>query len=142
MKIKVHQIGEEGLILEGEDLPSILEFSEPLFRFEKPIRYQLSVNWVGDNDLLVCGRLSSVVKAQCVRTLEWFDMPIVVDNFECHIEVKDDEADLTQEIREDILLALPSNPVLPDAKPLAVKQPPELESGNKVWGKLDRLKIK
>jgi len=143
VKIRVHQIPEEGLSLKGDDPPSILNIAEPLFRFERPIHYQLEAAWVGTRSLLIRGRLSTIIRAQCVRTLEWFDLPIVVEDFQCHRQtVKWDEVDLTEEIREDILLLLPLNPVSPQAEPLKSNAHPKPKENSKVWGKLDQLKLK
>ena len=143
MKIKIYQIPEEGLHIEGQEAPSILDISEPLFRFESPIFYRLDIAWMGDRNLLIQGCISTVVRAQCVRTLDWFDLPLVKQDFQHHQEtIQGDEVDLTQQIREDILLLLPSNPVLPQAKLPKADQPVEPESGNKIWEKLDQLKLK
>lgn len=143
MKIKVHLVHEEGLHLEGDEPPSIMDFPEPLFRFEKPIHYQLDATWVGSRNLLIRGSLSTIIRARCVRTLEWFDLPVVVEDFQSHqTEFRGDEVDLTQEIREDILLALPLNPVLPETKPLKTEQPAPSKGGSEVWGVLNQLKLK
>jgi len=143
MKIKVHDIPEEGLHIEGEDAPSLYDVKDILYRFEKPIRYVLDFLWVGDRKLLVRGRLETVVRAQCVRTLDWFDLPLAQEGFEAFVEaVRGDEVDLTPQIREDILLLLPPNPVSPQAKPLKAGQPQDLEGGSEVWRKLDQLKLK
>lgn len=147
MKIKIHTIPEEGLYLEGDEPPSILDLSEPLFHFKNPIHYQLEICWTGIRSLLIRGRLSAMIRVRCVRTLEWFDLPIVIENFQSHrSELEEDEVDLTQEIREDILLALPSNPISPLAeslKPLKkTEQPTKSEGNGNVWGILNQLKLK
>jgi len=143
MKIKVNQVPEEGLRLKGNEPSSIFDIKEPLFRFENPIHYDLEVTWVGINNLLVQGKLSIIVKAQCVRSLEWFDLPIEVPEFQSHhADVKGDEVDLTEEIREDILILLPANPISPKAKPLEATPPSQPKKGSAAWGKLDKLKLK
>ena len=143
MKFKIHQVTEEGLYLKGDESPSLLEFTEPLFRFEQPIHYELEATWVGECDLLIRGKLSTVIRAQCVRTLEWFDLPLVVEDFQSIREgFKGDEVDLTQEIREDILILLPTHPVSPQAKPIEVDQAVKPEGSKEVWKKLDQLKLK
>ena len=88
--------------------------------------------------------LTGVIRAKCVRTLEWFDLPLEVKDFTCHVdEVLGDEVDLTPQIREDILILLPPNPVSPEAKPLKEAKPrTKKASGSKVWGDLDKLKLK
>ena len=143
MKFKVHLVPDEGLHLEGSEPPSVLDFSEPLFRFEEPIQYQLDVTWVGDDSLLVLGKISTKVRAQCVRTLQWFDIPLVVKDFQVNLsDIKGDEADLTQEMREDILLLLPTNPVSPEGSLLKAEEPANSKDMRQVWEKLDQLKLK
>jgi uncharacterized metal-binding protein YceD (DUF177 family) len=143
MKIKTHLIPEDGLQLEGDEPASILDIKEPIFRFEKPIHYVFDVTWVGQENLLIQGKLSTVVSAQCVRSLEWFDYPLEVPDFKSHhADVKGDEVDLTAEIREDILILLPANPISPKAKPLEAKAPSIPKKGSSAWGKLDQLKLK
>jgi uncharacterized metal-binding protein YceD (DUF177 family) len=143
MKIKARLVPEEGLHLEGEDSPKVMEFSEPLFEFKEPIHYSLDITWVGKRGLFVSGSLSTTVRAKCVRTLEWFDLPLQVEDFEQHVKDFDgDEVDLTPLMREDILLLLPANPVSPEAEPLKETQPTRPKGGSLAWGKLDELKIK
>lgn len=143
MKFKLQLIPPEGGKLEGSEPAAILDIQEPLFRFEEAIHYILEVNWVGESGLLVRGRLSTTVRAQCVRTLEWFDLPLVVEAFEHQCDrVHGDEVDLTQEIREDILLVLPANPVAPQAGPLKTGPASEPGKGSVAWGELDKLKLK
>lgn len=141
MKFKLHLIPEEGLHLEGDEPSSILDLNEPLYRFEQPVHYAIEAVLLKGPSLLVRGRLATTVRACCVRTLEWFDLPVVVEDFQYHADqVSGDEVDLTEEIREDILLALPPNPVAPQAQPLESKED-RLGAQNQVWKKLDQLKI-
>lgn len=143
MKIKVHQISEEGFRAQGEEPSGMLDLKEELFRCEAPVQYDLHLSWVGKRGILARGRLSTVVKARCVRTLDWFDLPLVVEDFQCHVDhLLGDEVDLTPQMREDILLLLPANPVSPQAKPLQVESTAEEAAGSRIWGKLDQLKLK
>jgi uncharacterized metal-binding protein YceD (DUF177 family) len=143
MKFKLHLVPEEGLHLEGEDSPGMLEISDPLFEFQNPIEYSLDILWVDDDSLLIRGNLSTIVRAKCVRTLEWFDLPVKVEEFEQHVkDPQGDEVDLTEMMREDILLLLPANPVSPEAEPPKEILPNRPKSGSVVWGELDKLKLK
>jgi len=142
MKIKLRQIPQEGLRIEGDEPPSVMDLRDPLYRFEQPIHYALEVTPVEGRGISVRGGLSTVARACCVRTLEWFDLPLVVENFQYHSgQVRGDEIDLTPEIREDILLALPSSPVSPQAQPLEAGKHDQARVQNGVWGKLDQLKL-
>ncbi|MDD2710386.1 MAG: hypothetical protein PHV34_20585 [Verrucomicrobiae bacterium] len=143
MIIKIHLVPEEGLHLEGDLPPSILDVQEPLYRFEQPVHYNLDATIPNQRSLLIRGRLTTTVRACCVRTLEWFDFLVDVKEFTYHnSEIQSDEVDLTPEIREDILLALPSNPVLPETKPVDVKPAGKTRGKDDIWRKLDQLKIR
>lgn len=142
MKIKLRLLPQEGLHLEGEDPPSILDApGEEMFRFERPVRYALDLMETAPNRFLARGRLSTVVRARCVRTLDWFDLTVEVEDFLGEAEAHGDEVDLTPLIREDILLALPNHPVSPGAQPLAARPSDGAEAGGGPWGKLDQLNI-
>jgi uncharacterized metal-binding protein YceD (DUF177 family) len=143
MKIKVHQIPEEGTTFEG-DLPveSLGFGNEPLYRFPNPVSYRLEVSWAGPRSVLARGRVSTMVKAHCVRTLEWFDLAVEVGEFEALEDVQGDEVDLTPHIREDILFNLPANPTSPGSKPFQERAAPPLDQGNEAWDQLDKLKLK
>jgi uncharacterized metal-binding protein YceD (DUF177 family) len=141
MKFKIHLIPEDGLHMEGEEAPAIMDLNEPLYRFEKPVHYSLDATLLNGRSLMVLGRLTTTVRACCVRTLEWFDLPVEVAEFQYHRDsISEDEVDLTGEIREDILLALPSNPVAPQSQPLDNKAD-QLGAQKEVWKKLDQLHI-
>jgi len=100
--------------------------------------------------------LGADVKLQCVTCLERFRYPIRVDDFACQVELTGSETvDLTEVVREDILLALPAHPhcdwngekACPGASYSAKSddasesESPEPEQ-RKVWGPLDQLKLK
>jgi uncharacterized metal-binding protein YceD (DUF177 family) len=86
----------------------------------------------------------------CVGCLEKFVMPVRVDEFACQVELTgSEEIDLTEPIREDILLALPAHPRCDwDGRKACpgVQRPPAAdteggESQPDVWGALDQLKL-
>ncbi|MCC7517813.1 MAG: hypothetical protein IT578_01360 [Verrucomicrobiae bacterium] len=141
MKVKLRLLPEEGLHLEGEDPPSILDCPGEFYRFEQPVRYALDLMETAPNRILARGRLSTVVRARCVRTLEWFDLPVEVEDFVGETETRRDEVDLTPLMREDILLALPSHPAAPGTQPLAAQPPGAGGPGSGRWNKLDQLNI-
>ena len=97
IKINTAQIGPEGLHIDGEEDSAILELESihgiPVFRCS-PIHYDLNATMVGQ-DLLVTGSAFVELETECVTCLD-------------RIKVKVGEVDMTPEIREDILLAMPS----------------------------------
>ncbi len=141
MKVKLRLLPQEGLRLEGEDPPSVLDAPGEMFRCEQPVRYELNLMETAPNRFLARGRLSTVVRARCVRTLEWFDLPVEIEDFLGETEARGDEVDLTPLMREDILLALPNHPVSPGAPPWAARPPDGAGSGGGLWNQLDQLNI-
>jgi len=107
MKISVKRIPPDGETVEGDDPPSIMELDEPDTRFEHDVHYELLAQLQG-NALLVTGRLSTPATLRCSRCLQVFELPVRVDNFAFHQELKDEDfVDLTANMREDIILELP-----------------------------------
>ena len=106
-----HIVDPEGLRLSGEEDSAILELDAVRgtpFSHCSPIHYDLNAQLVGQ-DLLVTGKAWVELETECASCLE--PMKTRVGDFSIciHIEkVPEEEVDLTDEIREDILLAMPS----------------------------------
>jgi uncharacterized protein len=153
MKVHTLQIPVDGKHLEGEDPSSILDLHEESAKPLGPIQYSVDVG-LSDGGLFATGRLSVPMQLQCVKCLEYFEYPIEVNEFACQIELTGAEmVDLTEPVREDILLALPAHPhcdwngqkvcpgAFPKDKETEVPEEPEAEK-RAVWGPLDQLKLK
>jgi len=143
MEINLRHIPAEGKRYVGDDSPADLKIESPLFRFEKPIHYDLEATLNG-RGVLVRGTLSTSVQATCVRTLEPFDLPVNIEDFTVLVEeVSGDIVDLTPHMREDILLELPAHPVNPSApKAVEMTNEPPPEKGSAAWEKLEQIKGK
>ena len=153
MKINVKRIPEGGETLRGTEPAAILELEDPNVRFEKEIECELHAQVQG-NALLVTGTLRTPVTARCGRCLKTLKLPLAVQDFVFHCELRgEDFVDLTENIREDILLTLPQRILCnPDCKGLCPVCGQDLNvrrcscerlrkfSGR--WGKLDELKLK
>jgi uncharacterized metal-binding protein YceD (DUF177 family) len=153
MKVHILQIPPEGKHIEGEDPSTILDLHEEHMKPIGPVRYALDVGLSGGG-LFATGHLAVEMQAQCVACLEHFQYPAEVKDFACQIELTGSElVDLTDPVREDILLALPAHPhcdwngekVCPGAfHSLKETESTEDDSADKpdVWGPLDQLKLK
>ncbi len=152
MKVHILQIPPEGKHYEGEDPNSILDLNEENVRPVSPVHYSLDVGLSGGG-LFATGEVGADIEFQCVNCLEHFTYPVRVQDFACQVELTGAETvDLTDPIREDILLALPAHPhcdwngekVCPGAfhqeKETASPEEPEAEKRD-VWGALDQLKL-
>jgi len=149
MKVHIQQIPPEGLRVEGKDPSSILDLRESGIRPVSSVEYSLEVG-LSEGGLFATGRVGVNVELQCVSCLEHFEQAITVEDFACQVELTSAETvDLTEPVREDILLALPAHPhcdwsgervcqgVPADALLLSETEilAPE------VWGALDQLKL-
>lgn len=107
MKLKVAKIPKSGLTLEEEEPPQIMGEALDQVEYKEAIRVRISVNLVG-RTLVVRGKLSTTVVLECNRCLKKYDYPVEVGDYCFATLVKCDETvDLTDSIREDIMLSLP-----------------------------------
>jgi uncharacterized protein len=107
MIIEVGKIPESGIILEAEESPHIMEETLDAVECSQPIHVKVSVNLVG-RTLVVQGRIITTAVLECNRCLKKFDHHIEVADYHFIREVSSDETiDLTDSIREDIILELP-----------------------------------
>ena len=110
MKVHINQIPVGGLHLEGEEERDILEINDELVRTLGPVHYALDVG-LSDGGLFATGSLAVDLEMECVRCLGRFPYTLEVPDFAMQVELTGAETvDLTEEIREDILLALPPHP--------------------------------
>ncbi|MEA3211895.1 MAG: hypothetical protein QOE70_4952 [Chthoniobacter sp.] len=152
MKVHLNQIPHDGLHVEGSDPNQILDLHDPMVRPVSEVRHDLDVG-ISEGGLFATGTIGVDLELQCVACLETFLFPLTIPNFACQVELTGSEmVDLTEPIREDILLALPPHPhcdwngervckgavLLEQSRPAEDPVPQELE----VWGALDQLKIK
>lgn len=101
-------IGPEGIDMSGDLPPEVVGLAEPTLRFSAPVVYRLRIDAAGP-DLVVHGRVETVCETVCDRCAESFRLGIVVDSF-LHVVaggVRLESVDLTPQIREDMILALP-----------------------------------
>ncbi|HEX4086727.1 MAG TPA: YceD family protein [Chthoniobacteraceae bacterium] len=150
MKIHLNQIPAGGAHLEGEEPASILQLDEdPLVRPQGPVRYSLEVG-LSDGGLFATGRLGVDLEMECGSCLKRFSYPLRIEDFATQVELTGSETvDLTEQVREDILLALPPYPhcdwngqnVCKGAAPEG-KQEENPEEPTQTWAELDKLKFK
>ena len=154
MIIKVAGITEEGDRIQGEESAGILELGQDhLIRIDSPIRYDFMVQKVG-HELLVTGQLAVDVAECCSRCADFFSTTLKVSSFLRGYPVPEgtETVDLTQDIREDILLSLPAFYLCsPTCKGLCAKCGKNLNEGPcscrtestpvDRWSELDKLDI-
>jgi len=146
MKVHLKQIPAEGLHLEGTEEREILQLEDTQIKSIEPVSYSLDVGLSGSG-LFATGKLWTSLELECVKCLRRFDYHLAIENFATQLELTGAElVDLTDVVREDILLALPTHPhcdwdrktVCPGPQDHVEKQ--ELEGSN-AWDALDELKL-
>ena len=157
MKVHLNQIPVEGLHKEGTDDRKLLDLHEADLRPVSDIEYSLDIG-LSDGGLFAVGSIGVDLELQCVKCLETFRYPLRLPDFACQVELTGkDTVDLTEPIREDIVLALPPHPhcdwngervcpgVFVQPKATTASDPlstlGEPEDPRKVWGALDQLKL-
>lgn len=146
--------------LSGELTPEEVAFDlrDPCVEAHESVRYELTAQLMGP-EVFVEGALSTVFRCHCVRCLEPFDWPMEIKPWACLIPLLGEDAlplvnesvDLTPQIREDSLLALPQHPLCGPKcpgppKPRSDSSGPDGPSGQKprmttAWSVLDTLNL-
>ena len=136
LTIDTSRVDPEGEELEGE--VDCVDLDEPFVKPFGGVRYVLHVQVFG-SELLVRGRLEQDFDLVCSRCGKDFDDTIKVEDFTASFEISEDspEVDLTEELRESIILALPTYPVCDETCP-GVEQTVEMPSDDR-WNVLDNL---
>jgi uncharacterized protein len=134
-----------------------LDTLDPCVQARSPVAYDLSAELMG-RELLVEGSLETTFNCQCVRCLASFEHKLRLDPWSCLLPLEGDDSppilndsvDLTPQIREDSLLALPQHPVCrPDcggmpwqgSAPKPEGPSDESQRAPSAWSILDTLKL-
>ena len=113
LEIDVARLRSEGETFEGVLDDSVLEMDgDPLIHPFAGLRYNMFVRLLG-GELLVRGRLEQDFEAVCSRCGADFDFTATVDDFteSYPVDEKTEFVDLTDELRQSIILALPNYPI-------------------------------
>jgi len=136
--VDVSRLDPDGETLEGE--VDAIDLEEELVRPFGGIRYRLDAQVFG-TEFLVRGHLEQDFDLVCCRCGKDFDTTVKVDDFTTSVEISETqpEVDLTDELRECIILNLPTYPVCDEACP-GIEQKAALPEDDR-WGALDQLKV-
>jgi uncharacterized metal-binding protein YceD (DUF177 family) len=157
LTINTRHLEEEALSIKGKlPAPELeLDHADDLARARLPLYFDLTARLTG-RDVLISGRLEMVLDCECARCLKPFQHRIEMPEWTAHLPlegpdkaaIKDDLADLTPSLREDILLEYPQHPLcaagcagLPnrDAKDKTKGASPTESSS--AWSELNKLKF-
>ena len=137
--VDASRVDSEGEEIEGEVMA--VDLDEEFVKAFGGVRYRLSLQVFG-TELLVRGHLEQDFDLVWARCGKDFDDAIEVDDvtqaYECG--ERSPEVDLTEDVRESIILALPTYPVCDETCP-GVEQKAAMPEDDR-WGVLDNLNKK
>jgi len=111
MKIYLDKIPLDGLRIEAQESPKILDISVEGVGFKNPIEVSVFVEKSG-NTLIVKGSLKTSVYFKCGRCLKDFTMKLENNSINYTYDIAGlNELDITEDLREDLLLMLPLRPL-------------------------------
>ena len=139
LKVYVARVSRDGDELSGALDDAIYALDDEFLKPFGGLRYELGVQLFG-SELLVRGKLEQDFEAACSRCGKDFDFTVKVPDFTASFATDDktEFVDLTSELRESILLALPTYPVCHEGCP-GIEQT-EKETPDSRWDVLDNLK--
>ncbi len=109
--IDLRALPDGGQDLSGQEPPAFFALDDQdSIKAITPLTYALHVERE-DGELLVSGSLEATFNLECGCCLELFEQRLSLPHYHASIEIeKDTTINLTDTLREDILLALPSYP--------------------------------
>lgn len=108
--VPLEEFPEEGLHLVGEADGALLDIDCAGIRSTGPISYELEAT-LYDTELVVRGHLSAPFQLRCDRCLRFFPWTLRLEDVTLSFDVKGKSAlDLTEELREELLLEFPAYP--------------------------------
>lgn len=152
--IDLRNLPDGGKDITGQEAATFFELpAEDAAQATGPLKYDLHIER-DDGNIVLTGRLEADFSLECGRCLEKFDFHLVIDDYEAELPIEEEGTiNLTDTIREDTLVALPSYPRCEDgnvrprqcpaegkfeSQPETVATEPE-NAGRGVWDALNQL---
>ena len=108
--IPLEEFPEEGLFLSGAVDAAVFGIDSSALRSTGPLRYELEAQ-LFETELMVRGSITAPFELRCDRCLAHFPYEVELDDLAYSYEVKGKLAlDITEDLREEVVLALPSYP--------------------------------
>ncbi len=109
--IHITQIEDNGITIEKTLPASLLDLADDDYFHEKDdVKIEIKVKKV-DGNVLAKGKIETSVTSECTRCLADFGIFIAIPDYCEYFDEFDDQIDLTDSIRETILLAFPPKPL-------------------------------
>ena len=109
LTIDAGTLPEEGKIFSGELDGSMFDLPDKDTHAVSPLEYDIQVQKF-DSELLVRGNASVTMRFTCVRTLQPFEQTITAESFGISIELTGNEIELSNCLREEIVVLFPDYP--------------------------------
>jgi uncharacterized protein len=156
LQVNIRHLEDKDIRLKGELPAAELELGDcdELIHVTRPLRYDVTVQKL-DGNIVALGKLELTVDCDCSRCLKPFQYVIRLKHWTAHLPlegpeklvIQDDLADLTPQVREDILLEFPQHPLcgadcrgLPN-RPKEQKNGAGQSDGSSAWSELNKLKF-
>lgn len=156
MIIEISKISPGGSRYVGEEPPNVLGLGEErAIRASEPLRYDLTARLVS-GEVVLRGRVETRMQLQCGRCAEFFSTLLVDSDFLRDYPLREgqQELDITDDLREAVLLRLPPHPVCGEQCrglcPRCGKNlnegpcdcPPQEQPPSDVWRALDHMRLR
>lgn len=151
MKIDLERIPPEGLRINAKEPASVINVKDESAVFENPIEVSVLASKTRET-LIVSGDIKTTVELKCGRCLNEFNLVLENSDFNCTRDIRGlKEIDITDNIREEIIILLPLKPLCSeDCK--GIIQKPKIISKREItkkqdkedprWSELDKFKLK
>lgn len=130
MKINVNQILSGGLVLEEIIKASGLDLETEIIKHDQPLRIRADIDLI-NNALTADISVDYVIRVLCSRCLNEFELKTKKDfRLNYAVDKSDSVIDLDPDIREEIILDYPFNPLCrPECKGICLKCGKNLNEG-------------
>lgn len=114
IKFSVSRVEKEPILLEGSEGPEFWDLpADDQYTATEDVTYTLNVK-AAAGSILVNGSVSGRVKSCCGRCLTPVELEISNEDIELYYakeDITDEELDITADIRDELLIELPMNPL-------------------------------
>lgn len=152
MKIEIAKIPPEGLEIQTEESKNFINIDDKNVEFIDPISISLKIDLAAD-ELIINGVIKTNVELVCSRCLKKTKQSLVSNKFNLMLDVRDiDNVDISDDIREEILMLLPVKPLCRDdcsgicpkcGQDLNIKKCScKIEKQDLRWSNLNKIKLK